>query len=319
MRLGNGCGHNGHKNRNLMIGTVGLLPEEFGSYIEQMEMTWAQKLSRNNLNEIRRVIVSFSKNELSKDKPEDIELAMQMCQEFVQDAYDGHDALICLSADGVGEKLHAHILVNNVSSRDFKGCTREQTHFSYVKSNWNRIQSKYVTIDLGKGPKEKISQNERRMRDENRRYAEEGLEGPNYIWKDDLRNRIRIAMNTASSKEEFIDTLEKNGVVAKTRKEGKPGTYYNRQIKRKIKLLEEINLNNLKTLTKILIEKKITTIDKETLSEPLYRAYLSEKHAIDKAIQLNFTNLDKSGFFYEYDPLANEYYLYLYGLDENSR
>lgn len=96
-------------------------------------------------------------------------------------------------------------------------------------------------------------------------------------------------------------------------------TYYNRQIKRKIKLLEEINLNNLKTLTKILIEKKITTIDKETLSEPLYRAYLSEKHAIDKAIQLNFTNLDKSGFFYEYDPLANEYYLYLYGLDENSR
>ena len=224
--LGNGCGHNGHKNRNLMIGTVGLLPEEFGSYIEQMEMTWAQKLSRNNLNEIRRVIVSFSKNELSKDKPEDIELAMQMCQEFVQDAYDGHDALICLSADGVGEKLHAHILVNNVSSRDFKGCTREQTHFSYVKSNWNRIQSKYVTIDLGKGPKEKISQNERRMRDENRRYAEEGLEGPNYIWKDDLRNRIRIAMNTASSKEEFIDTLEKNGVVAKTRKEGKPGTYF---------------------------------------------------------------------------------------------
>ena len=230
--LGNGHGHNGYQYRNLMVGTVGLLPEEFGvSYLDQMEAIWAQKLSKNNLNQIRRVIVSFSPNELSKDKEADIQLAMQMCQEFVRESYEGHDAIICLSADGKGSsnspesKLHAHILINNVSSQDFKGCTRDQGHFSYVMREWNKVQRKYITIDLGKGAKDKISEKERHMREENEKASSEGLDAPHYIWKDDLKRRIQIAMNTATSKESFIEKLSDVGVIGKYRREGKPNEY----------------------------------------------------------------------------------------------
>lgn len=234
----NGRGHNGHRYRNLMIGTVGLLPEDVlgSSYLEQMEAIWAQKLSNNNLNQIRRIIVSFSPNELSKDNPEDIELAMQMCQEFCEESYDGHDALICLSADGKGSsnspgsKLHAHILINNISSRDFRGCSREQTHFSYVMKEWNKVQSRYIAIDLGKGPKDKISQNERHMREENEKAIAMGLPAPHFIWKDVLKAKIKTAMDTATSKENFFENLLKCGVTAKLRKEGKPGEYISYQL-----------------------------------------------------------------------------------------
>jgi len=36
-----------------------------------------------------------------------------------------------------------------------------------------------------------------------------------YIWKDDLRERIRIAMENATSEDDFLEALEDEGVKAR--------------------------------------------------------------------------------------------------------
>ena len=52
------------------------------------------------------------------------------------------------------------------------------------------------------------------MREENEEAADNGGEAA-YIWKDDLRERIRIAMENATSEDDFLEALEDEGVTAR--------------------------------------------------------------------------------------------------------
>ncbi|MCI8552525.1 MAG: hypothetical protein HFF56_05965 [Lawsonibacter sp.] len=74
-------------------------------------------------------------------------------------------------------KLHTHILSCNVDSVEYKGRTDEQTRFDYVKPNINRVAGRHLTLDKGKKAKEKLTQNERRIRQENEEAAEIGSNG----------------------------------------------------------------------------------------------------------------------------------------------
>ena len=63
------------------------------------------------------------------------------------------------------------------------------------------------------------------MREENEEAVDNGEEPKNYIWKDDLRERIRIAMRMAKSEEDFLDELKNQGVEARYGKSKKNGEY----------------------------------------------------------------------------------------------
>lgn len=220
---GNGRGHNGHAKRNLLIGGVGMLPDDLIPFEEQMAEDWA-RASGKNKNQVRRIVVSYSEKELDPHDGDCAYTALEIAQEFVEEAYPNRKAAIFVQNDGKGGKLHVHILVSNVDSLEHKGCTDEQTKFEYVKQNFNRVAGRRITLDSGKKAKERLSQNERRIRDENEEAAEKGC-AEEYSWKDDMRRRILLAMEKADSENNFLDVLEKEGVKARYGDSKKHGEY----------------------------------------------------------------------------------------------
>lgn len=210
---GNGRGHNGHAKRNLLIGGVGMLPDEVMPFEEQMAQDWA-RASGKNKNQVRRIVASYSEKELDPHGEDSAYLALEIAQEFVEEAYPNRKAAIFVQNDGKGEKLHVHILVSNVDSIEHKGCTDEQTNFRYVENHFDRVAGRHITLDNGKKAKDKFTQAERALEEENEEAAENGSAAV-YIWKDDLRERIRIAMENATSEDDFLEALEDEGVKAR--------------------------------------------------------------------------------------------------------
>lgn len=229
-------GHNGNEVRNLAVGTVGMLPEEVMPYADQMRVYWNKASSRNK-NQVRRIITSFSKEELDPADPKSAEIALAMLQEHARTYYPGRQVLICIQADGVGGCLHGHEIVNNVSMIDGKGCTDEQTKFHYVAKTIDEVAKKYIDLSMDYKekfdeatkkaiiPKDRVTQNERRQRDENREAIANGEEAPNYIWKDDLKNRVLQAMEESTSREDFLKRLTVHGVEGEYRTSKKQGDY----------------------------------------------------------------------------------------------
>ena len=210
---GNGRGHNGHAKRNLLIGGVGMLPDEVIPFEEQMAQDWA-RASGKNKNQVRRIVASYSEKELDPHGEDSAYLALEIAQEFVEEAYPNRKAAIFVQNDGKGEKLHVHILVSNVDSIEHKGCTDEQTNFRYVENHFDRVAGRHIALDNGKKVKDKFTQAERALEEENEEAAENGGAAV-YIWKDDLRERIRIAMENATSEDDFLEALEDEGVKAR--------------------------------------------------------------------------------------------------------
>lgn len=170
---GNGRGHNQNKSRNVLIGGLGLVPDDVTPFENQMAEDWEQASGKNK-NQVRRIIISFSEKELDPHGEDSAYLALEMAQEFVEEAYPNRKAAIFVQNDGKGGKLHVHILVSNVDSIEHKGCTDEQTRFEYVKQNFNRVASRHITLDNGKKAKDKFSQTERALREESEEAVENG-------------------------------------------------------------------------------------------------------------------------------------------------
>lgn len=210
---GNGRGHNGHRERNLLIGGVGMLPDSIIPFEEQMALDWA-RASGKNKNQIRRIVASYSTQELDADNMDCAYTALEIAQEFVAEAYPNRKAAIFVQNDGKGGKLHTHILICNVDSVEGRGCTDEQTNFRYVENRFDRVAGRHITLDNGEKAKDKFSQTERALEEESEEAVENGGAAV-YIWKDDLRERIRIAMENTTSEDDFLEALEDEGVKAR--------------------------------------------------------------------------------------------------------
>lgn len=83
-----------------------------------------------------------------------------------------------------------------------------------IKRNFNRVAGRHIQLDCGRKAKDKFSQTERALEEENEEATENGGAAA-YIWKDDLRERIRIAMENAASEDDFLEALEGEGVTAR--------------------------------------------------------------------------------------------------------
>lgn len=214
----NGKGHAKGKKRNLLVGTVGFLPDEAMPYLSQCERLWKKASSRNK-TQMRRIVVSFSPKELPPDDPNSPLKALEVGMEIARRGYPGHPFIIAVQNDGKGGKIHIHMLSPNINMITYKGFTDEETKHWYLEKQVDEVCKDYFELDSGRNNFEKVSQSERRKREENEaiRKENEGLPEEKqkplfYIWKDDLKERIRTAMGEASGHGDFLTCLLKHGV-----------------------------------------------------------------------------------------------------------
>ena len=206
------------KTRNLFVGSVGLLPSDVMSYEEQFEHLLERRSSRNK-TAVRRMITSYSKDELDPNDPKSVEIAYQIELAMHEKYFPGFPAVICIQADGEGGCLHVHDLTANISVIDHKGFTPEMAHYTYLEHALDETAKEFIITPETEPIKDKVSQYERKLRE--KKEAGDDV----YIWKDDLKERIKKAMSEARDHEDFLKKLTENGVEGTYRTSKKQGDF----------------------------------------------------------------------------------------------
>ena len=203
-------GHNGNAVRNMMKSSIAMNDNE--DYGTQMDRYWRRARSNHKV-QIIHIIQSFSPKEFSRDNPDDVLKVNMIGQDFVSEHYKGRQALICTQADGKGKCLHNHILINDVSMINSKGCDNEEYHHKNVSEWSDKIVANYIIPIEVEEADEKLTRTEilKRKNDNDK---------DKYVYKDDIRKRVEKTMENVASEKEFLEKLFDNGVVAKKKKRG---------------------------------------------------------------------------------------------------
>ena len=189
-----------------------MLPGE--NYGDQMQACW-KKARSNHTNQILRIIMSFSRKEFDPDDKNSALRAYMIAEMLVQERYQNRQAVIFIQKDGKSGLVHAHILVNDVDL-DGKGLSKEQYHVPSVREWSNKAAEKFVVLDTGQGKtSDKTTQTERAKR-----------EAGEWVYKDDIKSRVRRSMARATDEKSFLEQLELNGVSAEAKDSKKYGHYY---------------------------------------------------------------------------------------------
>lgn len=207
-----GKGHNGNEVRNRYVGAVNMLPGL--PYADQMQPYW-NKARKNHKYQLVMVLQSFSKKEFDPDNPADILTVNMLGQEFVREHYPGRQAVVFTQTDGKSGLIHNHILINDVSLEDGKGCMKHQYWDPYVRRWTEEITQRYTILDHGE-----------KLADKHTRYERVLKEQGKWSWKDDLRDRIATSMSEADDEQSFLDNLSKNGVEVEVKDQKKHGHFY---------------------------------------------------------------------------------------------
>ena len=138
---GNGHGHNKNSHRNVMISTC-------GGVIPGIE--WYKQFERNHAKakyqtpmQVHRIIVSYSLSEFDPNSDEDIVKADDLAKQFVEQVYPNHLAVIFTQNDGIGGKLHSHIILSNVDTLNHTALSHDRT-FDKIKDKFNRVAREAV-------------------------------------------------------------------------------------------------------------------------------------------------------------------------------
>lgn len=210
---GQGKGHNQNEHRNQYIGYVNVYPDIDPA--SQMNLYW--RLARaNHKIQVLRIVQSFSRNELNPQDEHDVFTANLIGQEFARKYYPDRQAVVYTQIDGKSGLVHNHVIISDTDMISAKGCEKEQYHFPKVKEWTNEIAGQYFELDSGvQQVEDKTTQTERHKR-----------EIREYVWKDDLKERITSAMASAESEQEWMQNLVRTGVNIEVHDSKKRGRYY---------------------------------------------------------------------------------------------
>ena len=237
---GNGTGHNGAEVRNQYVGAVNMLPDEIIPFEQQMQPFWNRVDPRHKI-QVNRFIVSFHPDELNRDNPEDLLTALEIgCRIAKENAPDNQSAVF-VQTDGVGGKIHIHILTNDVNMSNYKGIdSKAYAHFHF-RPLVDRICAEYFTLKQTERQPERVNPAVRGARIKNEQIraanaqeieqaAAEGrtpdrtkIKPEKYIWQDDLRERIKSAAAGATDEASFARRLRLDGVELVPHKDKKTG------------------------------------------------------------------------------------------------
>lgn len=226
---GDGKGHNGAMVRNAYTVGVNMLPDDVIPFEEQMQIYW-NKASVKHTTQVNRCIVSFAKEELDPEKPEDVLKGLAIGCEIARRNAPDNQTAVFLQTDGKGGKVHLHLLTNDVNMSDYKGIdSKAYVHWSFQQIVDEVCHQYFDEIQTELAP-EKVNQATRgaRIKNEQIRAANakevqqakaEGravdaskIKQEKYIWQDDLRERIKGAAKGAASEDDFAQRLRCTGV-----------------------------------------------------------------------------------------------------------
>lgn len=210
---GDGHGHNGNEARNDFVTPVNMVPGV--PFAEQMKVYWDRASSRHEVQALR-IVQSFSTSEFDPNNPSDVARANALGVEFASRFYPDRQAVVFTQTDGLGGKVHNHIIVSDVSMKDCKGTTPEQNYWVRVGQWTDEVTSEFTQLDKGRQDvPDKTTQAERAAR-------EKGA----YVWKDDLKGRIRACMGEATSEDDFMARMAEAGVAVDVHESKRNGRYY---------------------------------------------------------------------------------------------
>lgn len=173
---------------------------------------------KDKKEQARHLIFSFSDDEfnLTKDNlKEKSEQALTLCSDFLRKKLpDQAQFLTVAQADSDGHKLHVHAVVNSVmldkknvdtnlyntiSGRKYRSILDDfQT---YMSSNFEKITGKKYEVNFDTSHKELKNSSFERIK-----------ERGGYVWKDDLKERIRQAKLYSNDLASFEKNLAQTGV-----------------------------------------------------------------------------------------------------------
>lgn len=234
---GNGKGHDGSETRNQFIAGVNMLPDYVIPFEEQMQYYWDHASAQHKI-QANRFIISFGLDELNPDDPDDCMKALEIGIQFARENAPDCQSAVYVQTDGVGHKVHAHIITNDVRISNFKGLDHSARHHSEFSRTVDRICARFIESKPVELAPERVTPavrgqrmaNEkiRAMNEEEQRYAallgiEPDLIQEKYIWIDDLRERVKRAADGSADEAEFARRLRLDGVELVPQQDKKTG------------------------------------------------------------------------------------------------
>ena len=182
------------------------------------------------------VMVSFDKSELSSENPDDIDkacrISMNVCRKMVMDneynrlenvsdeakrlemawaEADKYKIVSVAQDDGKGGNLHVHSYILNINPETGRSLDGTSRRHNFVKKALSEEMARenVQEFDFTK-VKDKATKWEKERRDKRQ-----------YVWRDDLKNRIKDALNSPESVSDETFTMELGKRGVDTRKRGK--------------------------------------------------------------------------------------------------
>lgn len=140
-------GHNGAERRNEYFTGINMLPDGVMPFERQMQPFW-NKARAGHTTQVDRFVISFSPRELDSRNPADVAKGHMIACEIARELFPGHQAAVATQIDGVGRKVHAHILVNDVGVIDYRGLKKHQYYHPWFSKRMDEICSRYIELDV---------------------------------------------------------------------------------------------------------------------------------------------------------------------------
>lgn len=230
-------GHDGSESRNQYVAGVNMMPDDVVPFEQQMQYYWDHASAQHKI-QANRFIISFSTDELNPDDPDDCMKALEIGCQFARENSPDCQSAVFVQTDGVGHKVHAHIITNDVRISNFRGLDHSARHHSEFSRTVDRICARYIESRPVELAPERVTPAVRGQRMANEKIramnAEEQqvaavlghepeLISEKYIWIDDLRERVKRAAAGAANEAEFAQRLRLDGVELVPQKDKQTG------------------------------------------------------------------------------------------------
>lgn len=230
------------------------------------------------------VMVSFDKSELSSENPDDIDkacrISMNVCRKMVMDneynrlehvsdeakrlemawaEADKYKIVSVAQDDGKGGNLHVHSYILNINPETGRSLDGTSRRHNFVK----KALSEEMT-------RENVQEFDfTKVKDKATKWEKERREKGQYVWRDDLKNRIKDALNSPESvsHETFTMELGKRGVDTQKRGKGYSFGFHDEDGKKRSarggKLGSEFELTSIQAMFAMNAQKQREREEKE--------------------------------------------------------
>jgi len=169
------------------------------------------------------LVLSYDVSEYDPSDPEAILAAHQQSTEVAERIRAGHQVVLATQTDGIGSdgigKVHTHIYMSAVHPE-----TGRSANGRHPAKNIGQLRRTVdeVSLEHGRDNAALMSERSKSLRVNSQELARR--EAGEYVWKDDLHQRLEEAMSEAATRDQFKQAAADRGVEVRYR--GKTGVSY---------------------------------------------------------------------------------------------